>query len=123
LNGASVPSSPNAYSTVTLTDSYPVFNFTIVDESSNFDGAITTYIVEEGKMVKGEFVPLGDDSNDEAWEELEVVKDNSGNLVFSIGSSLAESRDTGLFRIKTINRYKGTAQTAYTGAFLVSRMD
>lgn len=123
LNGASVPSSPNAYSTVTLTDSYPVFNFTIVDESSNFDGAITTYIVEEGKMVKGEFVPLGDDPNDEAWEELEVVKDNSGNLVFSIGSSLAESRDTGLFRIKTINRYKGTAQTAYTGAFLVSRMD
>lgn len=122
-DGAAVPSAPQAYSTVTLSESYPVYNFTIVDNSDNFDGAVTTYVVEEGRMVNNEFVPLGDDAIDEAWEELEVVKDLDGKLTFSIGSSLADNRDTGFFRIKTINRYKGTAQTAYTGAFLVSKTD
>ena len=122
-DGESVPSAPFNFSTVTLSEAYPVFNFVITDESENFDDAITTYLVEEGKMVNGSFVPLGDDSEDPSWEELEVVEDNSGKLTFSIGSSLAENRDTGYFRIKTINRYKGTAQTAYTGAFLVSKMD
>lgn len=143
--GSSVASAPFNFSTVTLSDSYPVYNFIITDKSKNLDDAIVTYIVEEGDIVSNEFVPLtpipmkdergnivkdekgnivytNDDPNDPMWEQFEVVKDSNGKLMFSIGNALPENRDTGYFRIKTVNRYKGTAQTAYTGYFLVSKL-
>lgn len=121
--GASKPSGPYSYSTVVLSENYPIYTFTITDNTKdNLNGAITTYVVEEGDLQNGEFVPLAENNDDPMWEQFEVVKDTNGNLVFTIGNALAENRDTGYFRIKTINRYKGTAQTAYTGYFLVSKL-
>ena len=135
--GASVPSTPYQYSTITLSNEYPSFVFTITDKTEgNYPEAVTTYVVEEGEMVQGEFVPLPQfiektidgekqlvPNPDIAWEALEVSKDVTGKLTFTIGSTAEELRDTGWFRIKTINRYKGTAQTAYTGRFLVSKQE
>ena len=79
-------------------------DFTITDTSENLDGAIVSYVVEEGELDgNGQFIPVADSDANPSWEQLEVVEDGNGELKFSIGNN-----DGGYFRIRTENRYKGT---------------
>lgn len=115
--GESVPLGQLPYTTITLDNYHPVFTFTIEDASENLEGAVVSYFVEELENRSGEFVPMGNSDSDPGWELLEVVLDGNNELKFQIGNE-----DSGYFRIKTENRYKGTMQVAYTGVFMVSKL-
>ena len=84
--------------------------FTLTDNTTdNFEGAVTSYIVEEVKKVGDKWVVQeNDEPNASGLDEKEIV-----DGVFVING------DSGTYRIRTENTYNGTRRIAYTGVFQV----
>lgn len=98
-----------------ITSTHDHYDFIIADNSGTdqFDGAETSYYIEEVDLVDGVVVPRelpAKQDRDEA-DLREIVKDASGFYTFSI------TADPGFYRIRTVNHYHGTAHTAYTDIF------
>lgn len=87
-------------------------NFTIENNElpENMRGVVS-YIVEEVKMVNGEYQVLTPGDNGQIGPDEVIVKD--GETTFSIVG------DSGLYRIRTENRYNDTLRIAYTDVFAI----
>lgn len=90
--------------------------FTLTDNSENLDGAVVSYIVEEvteDSENPGTYVLMNPgDNGQEGPDEIEVITSDNGNT-FEIDG------DSGLYRIRIENRYKGTLCVGYTDVFAV----
>lgn len=105
---ASIPFSSNAAN--------KKVKFTLTDNSENLDGAVVSYIVEEvteDSENPGTYVLMNPgDNGQEGPDEIEVITSDNGNT-FEIDG------DSGLYRIRIENRYKGTLCVGYTDVFAV----
>lgn len=97
----------------------PSYNFEIVDNSNNFEGAECSYFIEEVEYNEntGEIRSRGPEDTEPYGEEdvrrIEVIQDDNDNNVYRFSIT----NDPGYYRIKTENRYHGTIHTSYTDIF------
>ena len=97
----------------------PSYDFEIVDNSNNFEGAECSYFIEEVEYDEntGEIRSRGPADTEPYGEEdirrIEVTQDENDNNVYRFSIT----NDPGYYRIKTENRYHGTIHTSYTDIF------
>ena len=97
------------------------YDFEIVDNSDNLPDAVVSYYIEEciydPETGARSFGPDETDEfgNEENLREIEVIQDENQNNVYRFSIT----NDPGYYRIKTVNKYYGTINVAYTNVFRV----
>lgn len=115
-----------------LNKNHHSYEFTLIDNSENFEEAVVTYYIEEVDYndQTGVITPRTPDENGNDPEtgrpyepygqpdliEIKQTEDENNNIVYKF----TISDDPGYYRIKTLNRYYGTIHTSYTDIFGLS---
>lgn len=115
-----------------LNKNHTSYDFTLVDNSNNFEEAVVKYFIEEVDYDEdtGVITPRTPDENgnnpetgqpyepygQDDIDEIEPIQDENDNTVYRF----TISNDPGYYRIKTLNRYYGTIHTSYTDVFGIS---